>query len=106
MMESRTNLVQITNLNPSIFKVFLEYLYTEVLPKLSPELAVQLYEVADFYDVADLKKKCTICLESHLTPNNVDQLLRLAESHCDEVLQKSITTYMVKFRIPHIRMNT
>ncbi|XP_035217389.1 speckle-type POZ protein B-like [Stegodyphus dumicola] len=90
MIESRTNQVEISDVDPHIIHEMLLFLYTGNLGTLCEESAMQLYTAADKYDVDALKKKCSSFLKSNITEENVRKILQLAEMHSDDDLYQTI----------------
>ncbi len=86
-LESRTNTVEITDIDPHIFGQFLRYLYLEdCFPSVwrSPAKTVALMKVADKYNVTGLKARCQEELCHHLGLHNVGTLGQTALQFCAE----------------------
>ncbi|XP_035208447.1 speckle-type POZ protein B-like [Stegodyphus dumicola] len=93
MTETEDNNVNISDTDPDIMDEFLLFIYSGNLGKPLNETATKLYSVADKYDVPFLKKKCSSFLESHLSAENVHEVLLLATMHCDDDLYKSVIEF-------------
>ncbi|XP_035221006.1 speckle-type POZ protein B-like [Stegodyphus dumicola] len=90
MIESETNKVEISDIEPQVMDEFLQFTYTGNLKNSLNETAEQLYAVADKYDVPALKKKCSSFLKSNLSVENVFRTLQIANMHSDDDLYKSV----------------
>ncbi|XP_035220456.1 speckle-type POZ protein B-like [Stegodyphus dumicola] len=86
MIESESNQVQISDVDPDIIHAMLLFIYSGGVEKLCVETAMQLYTAADKYDVLALKKMCASFLKSNISVKNVCNILQLAEMHSDDDL--------------------
>jgi hypothetical protein len=69
MRESVEGLVNVQNCRKSIFMLLLEYLYTDALSVMSVDDTIDLYEVADMYQMEGLMLLCMGCLEKKIQNN-------------------------------------
>jgi len=81
MREASDGVVDIVDTNPEIFKLFLEYCYTSVLPVMSDKDVGQLVILADKYQVESLTVQCLRYLCSTLTNENVVDVFLLADKY-------------------------
>merc|ERR1719410_566755 len=81
MKESTDGIVDIVDTNPEIFKLFLEYCYTSVLPVMQDKDVGQLVILADKYQVESLTVQCLRYLCSTLTQENVVDVFLLADKY-------------------------
>lgn len=78
MKEATTGVVDIPDCDPQAFKDFLVYLYSGRLEKLSRHM-LELYQIADKYDVQDLKADCCIAVMGNLSVENFCDAVILAK---------------------------
>ncbi|KFM71998.1 Speckle-type POZ protein B, partial [Stegodyphus mimosarum] len=89
MRESANDRIEIPDVDLDIIHEMLLFLYTGNVEKLSAETVMQLYAVADMYDISALKNVCSSLLKSSITVENVFKILQLADLYCDENLYQS-----------------
>ncbi|GFU67599.1 speckle-type POZ protein-like [Trichonephila clavipes] len=87
LKENLTNCVEINDLSPEVVKAMINYIYCGKIEDLNLEMAIQLYPAAEKYDIQDLKKICTDFIVSHLTEENVCDVLLLGDLYSDSVLE-------------------
>lgn len=90
MKEAVNNKVEIPDTDPALFKQLLKFIYTgKVEPNLK-DSAFALLQLADFYDIQDLKNICEAAL---VKSDNGDLISSLITTHiydCPELKQKYI----------------
>ena len=86
MNESKQNRVDIVDIEYSVVKEMLTYIYTGKSPNLAT-MAEDLLAAADKYDLGVLKKMCETFLLSLLTVENAVDLMVLADMHCAKLLK-------------------
>jgi hypothetical protein len=87
MRESIERVVQVSNCSKEAFLRVLEYLYLDDFT-VSMNDVVELWEVADYYQLEGLQYSCMGALERGLSEENVSQILQEAEDlscPCDEL---------------------
>lgn len=100
MVESKTGLIKVEDCKASIFRNFLNYLYSGKLPELRLDSAKQFYEVSDKYAAEELKRACSEFLVKNLTESSACEILVLADQHSDKNFRKSIISFIVSENIP------
>ncbi|GFY69482.1 TD and POZ domain-containing protein 4 [Trichonephila inaurata madagascariensis] len=75
LKENLTNCLEINDLSPEVVKAMINYIYSGKIEDLNLEMAIQLYPAAEKYDIQDLKKICVNFIVSHLTEENVCDIL-------------------------------
>jgi speckle-type POZ protein len=81
-LESQTRKVVIEDIRMKVFLQLLTYLYTGKAPELEVEEVTQrLFEAADKYGVATLKRECVDVMLTRLTVDNVVSLLVWSHLH-------------------------
>ena len=78
--ENNTNVVKIEDLDPSVVKEMLRFIYTDRVEKMD-ELAKELLVASDKYMIDSLKSLCQSYLVYTITVQNCSELLALADSH-------------------------
>lgn len=94
MVENFTNEIIITDVEVSTVLPFLTYIYTAKVELKEVNSVIELYKVADKYEVLDLKGKCRLYLQSNLNFKNFKDILVVADMHSDEELKKFIKTFI------------
>ena len=90
MAESASNEVFVPDIEPSVFKELLRFVYSDEAPKFDSESTMALLAAADKYDMAGLKEICETALCSNLTAQNVIEALLLAErNRCDTLMTRA-----------------
>jgi speckle-type POZ protein len=84
MMESKTNCINIQDMEASVFKSLLHFIYTDSVPEQyieSHAMAQHLLVAADRYGMERLKVACEDKLSGGVDVDNVGTTLALAEQH-------------------------
>jgi BTB/POZ domain len=84
MMESKTNCINIQDMEASVFKALLHFIYTDSIPEQYVEshaMAQHLLVAADRYGMERLKVACEDKLSGSIDVDNVGSTLALAEQH-------------------------
>ena len=87
MRESIERVVNVSDCSKKVFLRVLEYIYLDDFT-VSIDDVVELWEVADFYQMEGLKYSCMGTLERGLCKDNVSQILEEVEElscPCDEL---------------------
>ena len=88
MIESQTNRVEINDMDEEIFEQMLRFIYTVDIDIKSFEMSKQLFSSSDKYDLKGLKEFCEQFMVSHLSVENVCDVLILADKHSAIDLKK------------------
>ncbi|GFS57591.1 hypothetical protein NPIL_4211 [Nephila pilipes] len=96
MKEKVQECVDIPDLEDDTVRRMLLYVYTNTLEGLQWESALKLYAVADKYEMAALKSKCSSFLKRNLCPGNLCDVLILADIHVDGDLKGTAQDYVLK----------
>lgn len=92
--DGSNNEITIHDMTKSVLVNFLYYLYCGFIGIVQWDMLMQLYEVADRYQVHSLKKLCRCVMISDLKDRRVCKALQFADKHNDSDLSKSIKIYM------------
>lgn len=93
MMENNTGEVDVSDCSTSGLKVFLQYLYTGISDTMSPANVVDLYYIADKYQVDDLKNDCVQYMKMSLSVDNFCDVIALSVRHSEPDLRNSATQF-------------
>ncbi|XP_035218022.1 uncharacterized protein LOC118191335 [Stegodyphus dumicola] len=93
MIESKNSIVEISDVDADTIDKMLFFMYSGVLEKLPEATTMQLYTIADKYDIPVLTEICSSFLKSDFTIKNVCEILQLAGVHSDRDLYKSALAY-------------
>ncbi|XP_057324124.1 speckle-type POZ protein-like A [Microplitis mediator] len=94
MIEKKTKQVSITDISPEIFEKVLEYIYTDQVTDLD-DIAADLLEAADKYQLLSLKKMCEHSLCTTLKCDDVVKRMILADRHNAGQLLDYVTECLV-----------
>ena len=87
LKESRTNRVQIQGIDPGYFGKVLKFIYSGIIPADIESHAVAYLEIADRYDMRDLKSVCSKVLLRCFSTDLVFDYISLARKYdCPEIL--------------------
>jgi len=108
MRESVEREIHLPNESRSIFILLLEYIYTDCV-KVEVEQAIDLYALADLYQLNKLRDTCRSVLKLNLTTDNVAMLLQhSSDMRCYDLKDISMDYIIVNFDVvskgPHIKI--
>uniref|UniRef100_A0A3B3TA33 Speckle type BTB/POZ protein like n=1 Tax=Paramormyrops kingsleyae TaxID=1676925 RepID=A0A3B3TA33_9TELE len=98
MEESKKNRVDISDVDPDVFKEMMGFIYTGKAPNLE-KMADNLLAAADKYALERLKVMCEEALCSSLSVENVADILILADLHSAEQLKAQAIDFINR-RVP------
>jgi len=99
MTESISGMVEIKECDPEMFRIMLNYIYTDEVPRKLNEIAKSLIPVADMFLVPGLKQACIRSLEPSLSPKNLKEHLILAHKfNCQDLKALCIKTMVNDMR--------
>ncbi|XP_015123821.1 speckle-type POZ protein A [Diachasma alloeum] len=91
--ENLKNEVKIENMEPATIQAMLEFFYTDKVTNLE-ELAHDLLEAADKYDVPLLRSMCEEVLYATVNAENAAEILILADLHRSPKLKEHVMGFM------------
>lgn len=94
MQESVKNRIEITDISQNVLEEMLRYIYTGNVNNLH-ELADELFEAADKYDLDELKEMCLNFMSSNLSVDTAAKTLILADLHHADELKSKTMNYIV-----------
>ncbi|KAH3863934.1 hypothetical protein DPMN_026942, partial [Dreissena polymorpha] len=96
MRESIDRKITVHDTSPTLFRMFLEYLYSGSLEmnEMSTEQIADMMTLADRYDTVCLRSKCEYALRHHLDENTVFYLLSLADQLNARTLKENCMLYL------------
>jgi len=108
MRESVEREIHLPNTNRSIFILLLEYIYTDCV-KVEVEQTIDLYALADLYQLKKLRDTCLSVLKWGLTTDNVAMLLQHStDMRCDDLKEICMNFIVMNFDVvskgPHIKI--
>lgn len=87
MIENQMGEVILDVVDPSVLEAMTKYMYG-CLESIPSEMAVDLFRVADLYDIAGLREECLMHMKEKITVENVATLVKAADEHsCPELLE-------------------
>ncbi|XP_057340010.1 speckle-type POZ protein-like [Microplitis mediator] len=94
MRENREKAITIKDMNSEVFKSMLEFIYTDKISDLD-DVAEQLLEAADKYQIPTLKEICAESLCKSVTIDNASRLLVVAYLHNAKEMLEYISNFIV-----------
>ena len=95
MRESTERTITIPNVRKHIFVLLLEYLYTDTI-QVPVAQSVELYIVADLYDLERLREICMQSLRRNLSAETAGPLLQTAADHHCIVIKDYVMNFVVE----------
>lgn len=96
-IETETRTMVIDDVSAQTFGYFLTYLYSEVYPDTEDEAtAVNLFILADKYDVESLKVECEMRITNQLSVANVVSILQLSYLHSSTKLRDECLMFVIR----------
>ncbi|XP_011871171.1 PREDICTED: speckle-type POZ protein-like [Vollenhovia emeryi] len=96
MKERETNRVDITDMDPEVWREMVRFIYTGKVANLK-EMANDLLTAADKYGVERLKKMCEWALVKKLNVENATEIFILADLHDAPQLKAHVMDFVVTF---------
>ncbi|XP_057318314.1 speckle-type POZ protein B-like [Microplitis mediator] len=95
MKEKKENTVTISDIDPEIFEKILKFIYTDNIDDLDAD-AECLLELADKYQLLELKRLCEESLSKSVSIDNAIQLMILADLHNADKLLEFIFEFIIR----------
>ena len=113
MKESHASRIELGDVDAAAFKEVLKFLYSGLLPKNLPDIAMKLFPLADMYGITVLRDCCVSTIHSRLSSENVVEILALADLHdckelrdaCVQVIQKNSRVLRSEGRLKDLEGN-
>ncbi|GBN59936.1 hypothetical protein AVEN_35938-1 [Araneus ventricosus] len=96
MKERDSDCVDISDINADTLSRFLLFIYTDTIADIEWQSAMELYFVADKYQIDSLKLKCSTFLKSNVQPSNCCDLLLLSDMHQDADLKQFVQDFIIR----------
>lgn len=96
MAEKKSGEVDVSDCATSGFEVFLQYMYSGNTDTMSPSNVLDLYYIADKYQVCDLKSDCVEYMKNNLAVYNFCDVIALSLRHNESDLQRFATRFFCK----------
>ncbi|XP_054716923.1 uncharacterized protein LOC129226345 [Uloborus diversus] len=93
MKESQENTVDLFDMDLTVAKAMLLYMYTREIEELPAEKILQLYVAADKYMLAELKEKCRNNVLENLSSKNIGEVFEIAKLHSDTIMAKTAKNF-------------
>lgn len=93
MKEKSTGFVDIHDLDPDAFLVFLSFLYTGCIDELSTINVFGVYKAADMYDVGELKSNCLHLMKHSLSVDSFCDVVSISLLHDEKDLLRTCISY-------------
>lgn len=94
--EKQTGIVNIPDCDAESFQEFLEFLYTGKLDDPSPNRTLHLYEIAEKYNVEEVKTLCSEFLMENWTIETLCDVVILADKYDDANLLSAAQCFFTK----------
>lgn len=99
MLEKSSGIVNITDIEPSIFKLFIHYIYHGEVEPSDLEDIFKLLSVADKYSVNSLMSVCRNIIMEKITPECFIDVLVRADYLNDQLLKKECVRYLQENKV-------
>ncbi|GJQ14854.1 hypothetical protein GpartN1_g6645.t1 [Galdieria partita] len=86
-VESRTGNIEVPDVAPNVYQLFLRYLYGDQI-SIPLDFAIDLLALGDRYDLPRLKALCEDCLRKHLTITNAAKIFEAASLYDSKELKQ------------------
>ena len=93
MLEKKSNIVKITDVNYDVLKEMLLFIYTANVENIKT-FASELFIAADKYDIQDLKRQCENYIADNINVENAIEVFELAEKHNAEKLKTRVMNFV------------
>lgn len=94
--ERATGIVNIDDYNPDTFADFLHFMYSGSTLYLNSENVIDLYSVADKYQVSELTEACTRYMIKHISLETFCDVMALSQRYHDKELSEVATEYFLQ----------
>lgn len=85
MVENSAGKVEMDSIPPIVLASMVQYMYGR-LETIPPQILVDLFRVADVYDIEGLKDECLMRMKGSITVDNVSIMVKAADEHsCKEL---------------------
>lgn len=81
---------------PEAFEIVLLYLYSGKTEKLSDTNMLDVYYVAESYDITDLKSECVSYVKRSMTVKNISSIIQFAKKHAVDELLSCATDFFTE----------
>eukprot|EP00871_Galdieria_phlegrea_P003407 jgi/Galph1/4067/GphlegSOOS_G2725.1 len=92
-VESRTGNIEVPDVLPHVYQLFLRYLYGGMI-EIPLESAIDLLALGDRYNMPRLKALCEECLQKHLNIYNVAKIFQAASLYDSKELKENAVRFM------------
>lgn len=96
MLEKKTGRVEIVDVDPAIFKLFLRFIYCGKLDRSDINELLELILIADKYSVRSLVSFCGYRISNNLNVNNVIDVFITADRVKEECLKNNCMDFIIK----------
>ena len=96
MKEKNSGIIYIPDCDPEAMKQFLCYIYTGKVESLEERNMLDLYYIADKYDMKGLRGKCCAFIKRSISFTNICDVLELALNHTDSSLLEHATEFFIE----------
>ncbi|XP_054707210.1 speckle-type POZ protein-like [Uloborus diversus] len=94
--ENQDNVVDLIDMDLTVAKAMLLYIYTREVEELSTEKTLELYVAADRYMLTELKEECREYVSKNVTSQNVGDTFEIAKLHSDVVLSEAAKNFFAQ----------
>ncbi|KAF8770997.1 speckle-type POZ protein-like [Argiope bruennichi] len=94
MREKASKCIDMPDVDAATLRHLLSYIYTNKMPEVEWDEAVDLFRAADKYELLELKKQCSSIIMSNISRTNIYVLLSLADTHNEEELYKAVPNFV------------
>jgi len=92
-IEAKTGIIKIENTKPEVIEALIHWVYQINVDNME-EIAMELYQVADKYEISPLKKKCIKAMAKSLSTENIAPCLILAYKFREEKFKQHTLNFI------------
>eukprot|EP00128_Syssomonas_multiformis_P011362 Colp12_sorted_trinity150504_noHs@22492 len=96
MLENIGNVVRLDYIRADVFRAFLAFIYCGSKPEATDGLALDLLQVADMYQVDELKQRCEEVVRPSMTVTNCTHILIAASQFRADNLERNCIQFIVQ----------
>ena len=87
-------MVELNQISFRVFSIVLEFIYTEQVTELPPDIVLDIFEAADQFLLPNLKSLCIAVMAHHIEESNVFDLIRMSKIFVSDRLEQACIEYL------------
>ncbi|GAU99417.1 hypothetical protein RvY_10426-2 [Ramazzottius varieornatus] len=87
-------IIELVDCDPDIFKLILEFIYRDSSDGINQDSIIEMYRLADKYDIGPLKKLCAQKVKDCISMEKLGEFLELNDLYDDEVIDQHCSDFL------------